>query len=225
MEYCVARSEPLFEAVSLAAKGMASPRRLELLDLLAQAERSVDGLAQAAGLGVTSVSAHLQTLRRAGLVATRRDGTKVFYRLAGEDVAGLLTLLQSVARAHVGEVESARREVFGADDGEPLEAVSSTELLVRARAGDVVVLDVRPVAEFDAGHIPGAVSIPVAELEDRLGELPAGVEVVAYCRGALCVMSHDAARLLRGHGRRVAVLEAGMLEWRGSGRPISSEAA
>jgi rhodanese-related sulfurtransferase/DNA-binding transcriptional ArsR family regulator len=214
----------LAEAFALAGKGLANPKRLELLDLLAQGERSVDALARAAGLQVTSASAHLQTLRESGLVARRRDGARTLYRLAGDDVAALLAVLRSVARRHVADVELARRGFLGLDGGDdvPVRDVDRDELLARARSGDVVVLDVRPSEEFESGHIPGAVSIPVAELADRLGELSADVDVVAYCRGAYCVMSYDAVRLLRERGRRAEVLSEGMLEWRAAGHPVGA---
>jgi rhodanese-related sulfurtransferase/DNA-binding transcriptional ArsR family regulator len=210
----------LFEAFALTGKGLANPKRLELLDLLAQGERSVDALARAAGLQVTTASAHLQTLRQSGLVARRRDGAHILYRLAGEDVAELLALLRSVAQRHVADVELARRELIG--DDVPVRTLDRTELMQQARSGDVLVLDVRPAEEFAQGHIPGALSIPVGELADRLDELPADAEVVAYCRGAYCVMSHDAVRLLRGRGRQAQVLAEGMLEWRAAGGQVAA---
>lgn len=215
---CVNERTAVFEAFALTGKGLANPKRLELLDLLAQGERSVDALARAAGLQVTTASAHLQTLRQSGLVARRRDGAHIHYRLAGEDVAALLALLRSVAQRHVADVELARRELLG--DDLPVRELDRRELLERAQSGDVVVLDVRPPEEYASGHIPGAVSIPVAELAGRLGELPADVDVVAYCRGAYCVMSYEAVRLLRERGRRAAVLAEGMLEWRAGGERV-----
>ncbi len=215
-----ASKHTLFEAIAVMGKALASPRRLELLDLLAQGERSVDALARAAGLQVTTASAHLQTLRQSGLVARRRDGAHILYRLAGEDVAELLALLRSVAQRHVADVELARRELIG--DDVPVRTLDRTELMQQARSGDVLVLDVRPAEEFAQGHIPGALSIPVGELADRLDELPADAEVVAYCRGAYCVMSHDAVRLLRGRGRQAQVLAEGMLEWRAAGGQVAA---
>jgi rhodanese-related sulfurtransferase/DNA-binding transcriptional ArsR family regulator len=217
---CANEDAALFEAFALTGKGLANPKRLELLDLLAQGERSVDALARAAGLQVSTASAHLQTLHQSGLVARRRDGAHILYRLAGEDVAELLALLRAVAQRHVADVELARRELIG--DDVPVRAVDRTELMQQARSGDVLVLDVRPAEEFAQGHIPGARSIPVGELADRLDELPADAEVVAYCRGAYCVMSHDAVRLLRGRGRRAQVLAEGMLEWRAAGEQVAA---
>ncbi|MGP3923913.1 ArsR/SmtB family transcription factor [Streptomyces sp. 8N616] len=193
-------------------------QRLELLELLAQGERSVDALAKAAGLNLTTASAHLQTLKQAGLVATRRDGVRIHYRLAGDDVVALYALLRQVAQTHQVGVEAARTAYLG--DEQPDE-VGREELLARAQAGDVVVLDVRPAEEYAAGHIPGAVSIPVDELADRLAELPDGPEVVAYCRGAYCVLAHDAVRLLNAHGRRAVRLNDGMLEWRLADLPVA----
>ena len=156
-------------------------------------------LAVAAGLGLTTASAHLQTLKQAGLVATTRQGTTIRYRLADTDVAALYTQLRKVAAAHLPDVDAARRNYLGEDD---TEQIDRDELLRRARAGTVVVLDVRPAPEYVAGHIPGAVSIPIDELPARLAELPPDAEVIAYCRGPYCVFAHDAVRLLTAHGRR-----------------------
>jgi rhodanese-related sulfurtransferase/DNA-binding HxlR family transcriptional regulator len=212
----------LFEQFAAVGKALANPKRLELLDLLAQGERSVESLAAAAGLGLSTCSANLQTLRQAGLVTTRREKTKVIYSLAGPDVAALLADLRTVAQTHLAETERARVAYLGDDD---VEEMQREELLRRAQIGDVVVLDVRPVEEYAAAHIPGAVSVPVGELAARLAELPADVEVVAYCRGAYCVLAHEAVRLLRDAGRPARKLVDGMLEWRLTGLPITSSAA
>ena len=212
----------LFEQFAAVGKALANAKRLELLDLLAQGERSVDSLAAAAGLGLSTCSANLQTLRQAGLVTTRRERTKVIYSLAGPDVAALFADLRTVALTHLAEAERARTAYLGGDD---VEEVPREELLRRAETGDVVVLDVRPVEEYAAAHIPGAVSVPVGELAARLAELPADVEVVAYCRGAYCVLAHEAVRLLRDAGRPARKLVDGMLEWRLAGLPITSSAA
>ena len=212
----------LFDSLARVGKALGSGKRLELLDLLAQGERSVEVLARAAGLGLTTASAHLQTLRRAGLVATRRDGTKVYYRLAGDDVADLYHRLRKVAGAHVADVDVARTAYLGPAD---TEQVGRDDLLRRAAAGEVVVLDVRPIEEYTAGHIPGAVSIPVDTLAARLDELPPDAEVVAYCRGAYCVLAHDAVRLLHAHGRAARRLVDGMLEWRLARLPVATAAA
>ncbi|WP_282697442.1 metalloregulator ArsR/SmtB family transcription factor [Streptomyces sp. CC208A] len=207
----------LYDAFAASGKALASGKRLELLDLLAQGERTVDALAKAAGLNLTTASAHLQILKQAGLVATRREGVRIHYRLAGDDVARLFALLRKVAEHHQAAVPAARAAYLG-EDGTA--GITHEELLARAEAGDVVVLDVRPAEEYRAGHIPGAVSIPVAELADRLGELPDGVEAVVYCRGEYCALAHDAVRLLAGRGRRAVRLSDGMLEWRLADLPV-----
>jgi rhodanese-related sulfurtransferase len=212
--------DAVFEQFARVGKALASPKRLELVDLLAQGERSVESLARAAGLEVTSCSAHLQTLKQAHLVATRRDGVRIHYRLAGPDVAALYGHVQQVAAAHLRDLEPAARAYLGPDD---TDAVDRTELLRRARAGEVTVIDVRPAQEYAAGHIPGAVSVPLAELPDRLDTLPAGRQIVAYCRGAYCVLAHDAVRRLRADGRAAARLRDGMLEWRLAGLPVDTE--
>lgn len=211
----------LFDSLARVGKALGSGKRLELLDLLAQGERSVEALARAARLGVTTCSAHLQTLRQAGLVATRRDGTRVHYRLAGSDVAALYALLRDVAGARSAQAAAARDAYLGADD---TDAVDRDELQRRLAVGDVIAVDVRPAEEYTAGHIPGAVSIPLEQLADRLADLPADVEVVAYCRGAYCVLAHDAVRLLRIRGRRAARLADGMLEWRLAQLPVDAAA-
>jgi rhodanese-related sulfurtransferase/DNA-binding transcriptional ArsR family regulator len=216
------RKSELFEQLARVGKALGSGKRLELLDLLAQGPRSVADLAATAGLGLTTASAHLQTLRQAGLVATTRDGTTIRYRLADADVAALYAQLRTVAAAHLPDVDAARVRYLGTQDGEDTEQVGREELLRRAQAGEVVVLDVRPAPEFAAGHIPGAVSIPIDELPERLAELPADAEVVAYCRGAYCVFAHDAVRLLTAHGRRAVRLTEGMLEWRLAGQPVTA---
>ncbi|MFI2410519.1 ArsR/SmtB family transcription factor [Streptomyces sp. NPDC018947] len=209
----------LYDAFAASGKALASGKRLELLDLLAQGERTVDALAKAAGLNLTTASAHLQTLKRAGFVATRRDGVRIHYRLAGEDVARLFALLRKVAESHQDAVPTARDAYLGEDAGTE---VTREELRRRVEAGDVVVLDVRPVEEYEAGHIPGAISIPVEELAERIDELSEGVEIVVYCRGAYCVLAYDAVRLLTDRGRRAVRLNDGMLEWRLSELPVDA---
>jgi rhodanese-related sulfurtransferase len=215
----------LFEQYARIGKALSAPRRLDLLDLLAQGERTVDALARAAGVGVSTTSMHLQTLRQAGLVRTRKEGTSVHYRLAGDDVAGLYAGLRDVAIAHLADADRARAAYLGGDDAGEAEDVPREELLRRARSGEVVVLDVRPRHEYASGHIPGAVSVPVEELEQRLAELPADARVVAYCRGAYCVLAYDAVRLLTRHGRSARRLREGMLEWRLAAMPIQSGSA
>jgi rhodanese-related sulfurtransferase/DNA-binding HxlR family transcriptional regulator len=208
----------LFEQFARVGKALASGKRLELLDLLAQGERTVEALARVAELGLTTASAHLQTLKQANLVTTRREGTKVYYRLTGTDVAGLYAPVRMVASEHLPDVEAARIAYLGSDT----EEVTRDELVRRARSGDVVVLDVRPREEYDAGHIPGAISIPVEELVDRLADIPIAQEIVAYCRGAYCVLAHEAVRLLTAHGREARRLADGMLEWRIADLPVAT---
>lgn len=213
----------LFEEFARVGKALANGKRLELLDLLTQGERSVEALAGAAGLGLSTASAHLQTLRQAGLVATRREGTRIFYTVAGPDVLRLYALLRGVAQERVADVEP-RRVAYLRLAGERAseEGLTREELAERAASGTVTVLDVRPAEEFAAGHLPGAVSIPLDELEARLAELPADSEVVAYCRGAYCVMAYDAVDLLRARGVTARRLEDGMLEWRLAGLAVES---
>ena len=211
----------LYAELAAVGKALAHPGRLELLDVLAQGPRSVDQVADAVGMGVSTCSAHLQALRDAGLVGAVREGKRVVNFLTDDDVARLLVDLRSVALRHRPGTDRARRAYLGPDDTEP---ITRAELLARVRTGDLVVVDVRPGTEFAAGHLPGAVSIPLEELADRLGEIPTDVEVVAYCRGAYCVMAHEAVRLLGAHGYRARRAEDGALEWRTDGilRPDSA---
>jgi rhodanese-related sulfurtransferase/DNA-binding transcriptional ArsR family regulator len=213
------RKTALFDQLARVGKALASGKRLELLDLLAQGERDVASLATAADLGVTTASAHLQTLRQANLVTTRRDGTRILYRLAGRDVADLYARLRDVAQSHLPDVEAARLAYLGDDGGEP---VTRDQLQQLTKTQSVTVLDVRPAEEYAAGHIPGAVGIPVDQLADRLAELPDDGQIVAYCRGAYCVLAHDAVRLLTAHGRTATRLQDGMLEWRLADLPVAS---
>ncbi|MFF8835151.1 ArsR/SmtB family transcription factor [Streptomyces sp. NPDC015130] len=209
----------LYDAFAASGKALASGKRLELLDLLAQGERTVDALAKAAGLNLTTASAHLQTLKQAGFVATRREGVRIHYRLAGEDVAQLLTLLRKVADRHQAAVPAARDAYLGPDADAEL---TREELRARVAAGSVVVLDVRPVEEYLAGHIPGALSIPVDELAARIAELPEETEIVVYCRGEYCVLAYDAVRLLTERGRQAIRLHDGMVEWRLAELPVDT---
>ncbi|MBC3192195.1 metalloregulator ArsR/SmtB family transcription factor [Pseudonocardia sp. C8] len=214
--------ERLFTHLARVGKALGNGKRLELIDLLAQGPRSVAELAEAAQAGLTTTSAHLQVLKHAGLVRTTRAGTTIFYDLAGDDVAELYARLRDVAATRVADVAPVARDYLGPAD---TEQVSREELLDRVHQGDAVVVDVRPGSEFAAGHIPGAVSIPLDELAERLDELPPELEVVAYCRGAFCVFSHEAVRLLRARGRRARRLEDGILEWRLAGEPVVTAAA
>jgi len=212
----VAKAE-LFEAFARTGKALASGKRLEMLELLAQGERPVQRLAAVAGMNLTTASAHLQVLREAGLVVSRREGTSVLYRLAGDDVADLMATMMRVAEAHRPEAR-ASKAAYLPDD---LSLMDRAELLRRARAGQVLVLDVRPREEYAAGHLPGAVSIPLEELGDRIAEIPQDVEVVAYCRGRYCVLSHHAVRFLTDHGRAASLLDDGIVEWRADALPIA----
>lgn len=211
------RKAALFDGFAKTGKALGSPKRLELLDLLAQGERSVELLAERAGLGLTTASNHLQILRQAGLVVTRKEGTKVHYRLSGADVAALWAQLRDVAAAHLAEVDRARDAYLGEDN---IAEVTRDELLRRLAAGEVTIIDVRPGEEYTAGHIPGAISIPVDQLADRLAELATGTTIVAYCRGAYCVMANDAVRALTAKGLHAVRLSDGMLEWRLANLPV-----
>ena len=208
----------LFQQLARIGTALSSGTRLEFLELLAQGERSVDQLATMTGVTVANTSQHLQKLRQAGLVAGRKEGQYVFYQLTGDTVVGLLEALGKVGEVHLAEVERIVRLYMTAKDD--LEPVPAIELLDRARKGLVTVLDVRPPEEFAAGHLPGAVNIPIHELESRLGELPKRKEIVAYCRGPYCLMSYDAVHLLRNKGVKARRLEAGLPEWRRAGLPI-----
>ena len=206
-----------YEQFARIGKALAAAGRVELLDLLCQGERSVEALARTSGMTVTNTSQHLQVLRAAALVEARKEGTKVIYRLAGEDVCRFFLALGELARARLAEVDQLVRCYL---DGDTFQPLTRRELLERVERGDVLVLDVRPAAEYAAGHIPGAVSIPLDELEARLGELPANREIVAYCRGPYCLLASNALDLLDGHGFRARRLEDGLPEWRLAGLPI-----
>lgn len=211
----------LFDRLAVVGKAFGSARRLELVDLLAQRPHSVEELAAAAGSGVTSVSAHLQILRLAGLVSTRREGRRVVYRLAGDDVLAVYSAMRAVAREHSADVAQALAAYLDAPGSEEVDTVTRDALAAAVEAGEVVLLDVRPVEEYAAGHIPTAVSAPLEDLADRAGEWAAETRpLVAYCRGAYCVMAHDAVRLLASRGVHASRLEDGMLEWRAAGAPV-----
>jgi rhodanese-related sulfurtransferase len=204
------RKNALFEAIAVMGKAFASPVRLELLDLLAQAPRTVEELGRASGQSTANTSQHLQALHAAGLVTRAREGTSVRYALADEDVLALWLALRGVSAARLAEVERAVREYLGED----VEAIGRDELLARLRRRDAILVDVRPREEYEAGHIEGARSIPLDELEDRLAELPADREVVAYCRGPFCAYAHEAVRRLHAAGRDARRLHEGWPEWR-----------
>ena len=200
----------LFEAIALMGKAFASPLRLEMLDLLAQAPRTVDQLARATEQSAANASQHLQALHAAGMVTRTREGTSVRYALAGDEALTVWLALRDASVARLAEVERAARDYLG----EEVETIDRAELIERLRRGDVVLVDVRPAEEFEAGHIAGARSIPIAELEDRLAELPADREVVAYCRGPFCAYAHQAVRTLQSAGRAARRMEVGWPEWR-----------
>jgi rhodanese-related sulfurtransferase len=217
------KKSELFEEFARVGKALGNGKRLELLDLLTQGERSVETLAAAAGLGLSTASAHLQALRQAGLVTTRRDGNRIHYDLAGPDILRLYSLLRSVAQKYVTDVEPKRVAYLGLEGARAKdEEVTREDLIARVRAGTVTVLDVRPDEEYDAAHIPGALSIPLEELLDRLSELPETGEIVAYCRGAYCVLAYEAVEVLRSAGRSASRLNEGMLEWRLRGLPVEA---
>jgi rhodanese-related sulfurtransferase/DNA-binding HxlR family transcriptional regulator len=207
-----------FEQFALVARALGSSHRLELLDILVQGDRSVERLAQAAGLTINNTSQHLQQLRRAGLVTSRKSGTHVIYSIADAEVITLVRTLWQVTERNVAELERVIQRYYRDRDG--LEPVSRDELKARLRKGSVVVLDVRPADEYAAGHLPGAMSIPVNELKRRLKEVPRGQEIVACCRGPYCVYSYDAIAILRPKGFQVRRLKGGYLEWMAAGLPI-----
>lgn len=200
-------------------KALASPHRLEILELLAQGERTVDSLASEIGLTLANTSQHLQALRQAALVESRKDGLFVSYRLAGPEVFELSRVLRLVAESRLAEFERLVREHFA--DRDDAEAVPMAELLKRARSKDVIILDTRPASEYVAGHIAGAISVPVADLKRRLQELTKGKQYVAYCRGRYCVYADQAVEHLRAHGRRAQRLLDGFPEWRAAGFPVA----
>jgi rhodanese-related sulfurtransferase len=208
----------VFANLARVGTALSSPVRIEFLELLAQAERSVEQLATLTGTAVANTSQHLQKLRQAGLIVGRKEGLYVFYRLAGDEVVQMLSAMSRVGEAYVAEVDRIVRLYFASKD--ELEPVPAKELLDRARRGLVTVLDVRPPEEFAAGHVPGAVNIPIHELQKRINELPKRREVVAYCRGPYCLMSYDAVSVLRKKGFKARRLQAGMPEWRAAGMPV-----
>ena len=212
--------QALFAEFAKVARALGHSHRLEILEHLAQGERGVEALSARTGLSIANTSQHLQQLRRAGLVASRRDGKFVLYRLADETVLGLLTSLRQVAERNVAEVDRIVRCYFA--DRDSLEPVSRKELLERLRTGLVTVLDVRPADEFAQGHVPGALNIPLNELDARLADFDPGQQIVAYCRGAYCVLSFEAVAILRARGFNVRRLEEGLPEWKAAGLPVQT---
>jgi ArsR family transcriptional regulator len=212
----------IFDQFAAVARSLGSAHRLELLELLAQTARSVEELAGLSGLTVANASQHLQHLRRSGLVEARRDGKRVIYKLADSEVLTLLGSLRRVTERNVGAIEKVLNSYFRERDS--LEPVSRKELLRRMREGLVTVIDTRPAEEFAAGHLPGALNVPLRELRRRLRELPRDQEIVAYCRGAYCVLSYEAVAELRKRGFKASRLEGGYPEWKAAGLPVESSA-
>jgi rhodanese-related sulfurtransferase len=215
-----ARKDALYDGFAEVAKAMANGRRAELIDVLAQGERHVDHLAREIGQSVANTSFHLRALAAAGLVTTRRDGTRIYYRLASDRVGDLWAALRDVAAAHHGEIDALASAYLGRRD--QLDEISREELAARLDRGEVIVVDVRPGAEYAAGHIAGARSIPAKRLARELATLPDDVEIVAYCRGPYCVFADDAVRLLKRRGRKARRLEDGFPEWRDARLPVDS---
>lgn len=210
----------LYEAIGRVAAALGSSGRLQILEFVAQGERSVDALAAMTGLSVANTSKHLQALRQAGLVSARKEGLRVYYSLAGDDVTALVAALRAVAEHRVADVEQLLRLWLVHRD--ELEPVPARELLERAKKGLVTVLDVRPPEEFAAGHLPGAINVPLEKLESYLSKLPKRKEVVAYCRGPYCLMSFEAVAKLRKRGWQARRLQDGFPEWRAAGLPVET---
>jgi len=215
--------DSLFDAFAEVAKALGNGRRAELIDVLAQGERHVDELAAEIDQSVANTSFHLRSLATAGLVTTRREGTRIYYRLASARVGELWGALRDVTAAHHAQLDDLAAAYLG--DRSRLEQITRSDLAARIAAGDVVVIDVRPTAEFAAGHIAGARSIPIDHLAANINDLPAGVEIVAYCRGPYCVFADDAVRLLRRRSRPARRLEDGFPEWQRADLPVAFAAA
>lgn len=211
----------LYEQVARIGKATSSPKRLELLALLAQGEKSVEVLADELSIEIKLASAHLKVLKEARLVATRKEGKFVFYRLTGQDVASLWVSMREVAQEHLVELRVALDEMASAPD--KLAGVSRKQLMDQAKRGEVIVIDVRPRAEFDQAHLPFARSMPLDEIAQRIAELPRSAEIVAYCRGPFCLFAEEAAQLLKAKGRKVSKLLDGVAEWRAAGMTLESK--
>lgn len=212
--------QDLFSQFARVGKALGNGNRLELLEFLAQGERSVEALAKVSGLSIANTSQHLQQLRQAGLVTIRKEGQHVYYSVSGDDVIQLMGCLRRVADTHVAEVERLVNTYLTVKDN--LEPLPADELLSRARDGLVTVIDVRPPEEFQAGHLPGAVNIPLSQLEQRLADLPKNTEVVAYCRGPYCVLAYEAVSRLRDQGYKARRLQDGYPEWKQAGLPVEA---
>lgn len=209
----------LYEQVARVGKALASPKRLEILEMLAQGEKAVETVAADAAIDIKLASAHLKALKEARLVQARREGRRMIYRLSGADVAQLGVALRRVAEEHLVELRLALQQMMAEPDR--LAQLGRKELLAQARRGEVIVLDVRPPEEFDAAHLPFARSVPLPELAQRLAELPRDIEIVAYCRGPFCLMSDEAVKLLREHGYRARKTFDGVSEWQAAGLPLA----
>ncbi|RFF28384.1 MULTISPECIES: metalloregulator ArsR/SmtB family transcription factor [unclassified Wenzhouxiangella] len=213
--------QDLLDTLAQVARGLGNGHRLALLERMAQAEASVDTLASTTGLTVGNASQHLQQLRRAGLVTASRSGKQMIYRLTDERIITVLSLLRQVAETNLAEMERLVSRLFSDDDADgALETVSQSELLAGLESGEVALLDVRPVEEFQAGHLPEAINIPLEQLEAMLEKLPRDKQIVAYCRGPYCALSHEAVQRLRELGYRVRRFEEGFPEWKAAGLPI-----
>jgi rhodanese-related sulfurtransferase/DNA-binding transcriptional ArsR family regulator len=220
-----AEKTALYEQFARMGKGLSSPKRLELLDLLAQGERSVESLATEMGIGLSTTSMHLQVLKDAGLVATLREGTTIRYRLVGDDARALFAMLREVATAHLADAERAVTAYLGGDPHDFTDSVERAQLLQSLSTGEVIVLDVRPTVEFDAGHVPGARSVPLSKLDEFISSLKKDLDVVVYCRGAYCVLAYHAVKALNKKGYKARRLQEGMLEWRLAGLPVERSVA
>ena len=218
------RRDDLFGRLAVVGKAFASAKRLELIDMLGQGERSVESLARETGLGLSTASAHLQVLKLSGLVLTRREGTKIHYRLAGDDVVSLFASMRTVARVHSADVDRALASYLGEVGLGDVAEVTREEVVSMLAAGNVAIIDVRPEEEYAAGHIPGARSVPFGDLAAQVASFAGTGNVVTYCRGAYCVMAHDAVRLLTSAGIPARRLQDGMLEWRAAGLPVEATA-
>jgi len=209
----------LYEQVARVGKALSSPKRLEILEMLAQGEKAVETISDEVAIDNKLASAHLKALKEARLVQTRRDGKRIFYSLTGSDVAQLCVTLRHVAEEHLVELRMALQQMMAEPDR--MVSVGRKELMAQAKRGEVIVLDVRPQTEFDTAHLPHARSMPLAELTHRLAELPRDVEIVAYCRGPFCLMSDEAVKLLQSHGFRARKTFDGVTEWQAAGLPIT----
>jgi rhodanese-related sulfurtransferase/DNA-binding transcriptional ArsR family regulator len=211
----------LYEQVSRVGKALASPKRLEILEMLAQGEKAVETVAADVSIDVKLASAHLKGLKEARLVESRRDGKRILYRLTGQDVALLGVSLRHVAEEHLVELQMAVQQMMA--DPQRLVQVGRKELLAQAKRGEVIVLDVRPAEEYDTAHLPHARSMPLTELSHRLAELPRNVEIVAYCRGPFCLMSDEAVKLLKQRGFKARKTFDGVSEWQAAGLPLAKK--